>query len=96
MLSNSDKSGVIFNENTEAEVVGEYCESQCKGKFIVVTGAAPDGIGYETTRVLCKFGADVFVCCHTEESCNSTIRSIQGALSLLTNLEIDVLYLLDE
>ncbi len=70
-------SEIIFNDTTEAEVVGHFCDRHCQGKFIVLTGASIHGIGFEVVRVLTKFGAEVLITCRTQAACNTAILKIR-------------------
>lgn len=69
--------GVVFNDSTEAEDVAQSCYHNCEGKFIVITGCSVGGMGFETARVLVKYGAEVFMCCPTEEACDNAVRTMR-------------------
>jgi NAD(P)-dependent dehydrogenase (short-subunit alcohol dehydrogenase family) len=66
-----------FNETTEAETIAQACYHQCDGKFVVSTGCSVGGIGFETARTLSKYGAEVLLCCRTQESCDAAVRAIR-------------------
>jgi lactate dehydrogenase-like 2-hydroxyacid dehydrogenase len=72
------QESVQFDESTKAETVGQLYGCHCEGKFVVITGCSHGGIGFEVARVLAKYGAEIFACCRTEESCHNTIRLIKG------------------
>jgi len=49
-----------FDQNTEAEAVVQAFAAQCKGKYVIVTGANT-GLGEETSRALAAHGANVIM-----------------------------------
>ncbi len=70
-------SEIVFNDTTEAEVVGQFCDRHCEGKFVVLTGGSINGIGFEVARILAKFGAEVLITCRSQAACKTAIDSIQ-------------------
>ncbi len=69
-----------FNEHSDAEKVARFCREFCVDRTVVITGASVGGIGFETARVLAKYGAEVILCCHTRESCEKALQTIIGEL----------------
>lgn len=61
----------------DAETVGQCFSTKCDGKFVVITGASVGGLGFETARVLAKFGAEVFLCCRTQEECDVAVQTLR-------------------
>ncbi len=70
-------SEFIFNCSTEAETVAHFCDRYCRGKFIIITGASVNSIGFEIARVLVKFGAEVFLTCRSEAACDLAVQTIR-------------------
>ncbi len=67
-----------FDGSTEALTVAQFCSRQCLSKFIVITGATVGSIGFESARVLAKYGAEVFITCRSEEACRKAASEIQS------------------
>ncbi len=69
---------IVLNEQTEAEQIGRFCRDFCHHRTVVITGASVGGIGFETARVLAKNGAEIILCCHTQDSCRKAVETIVG------------------
>ncbi|KAF0983876.1 hypothetical protein FDP41_007791 [Naegleria fowleri] len=52
-------------------------KSNLKGKIVIVTGASPGGIGYETAKVLHSVGATVILAVRDEKNGNESKRLIE-------------------
>jgi retinol dehydrogenase-12 len=65
-----------FGEDTTAEDIGVAFGDRAKGMYIIVTGGS-GGIGFETARVLVKYGAHVTVTCRTEKQGNDVVKRIK-------------------
>ncbi len=72
-----------FDFSTEALTVAQLCSRQCLSKFIVITGATVGSIGFETARVLAKYGAEIFITCRSEKSCQKAASEIQSKLKII-------------
>lgn len=72
----------IFKEPTGESVALEN-KNNIKGKNIIVTGANT-GIGFDTARVLYKYGANVIICCRNET------KAKEAKERILNNRENDI------
>ncbi|KAL8280798.1 hypothetical protein RQP46_006802 [Phenoliferia psychrophenolica] len=52
---------IVFDAHTTAEQAALTFESSIAGKTILITGASPGGLGFETARVLAKAGAGLII-----------------------------------
>ena len=81
----------------DAETVGKLFSSKCDGKCAVITGCSVGGLGFETARVLAKFGAAVVLCCRTQEACDlavQTLRETQHNLNTIHSFPLNLSSLL--
>ena len=70
-----------FDKNSTAEKVAENFAANAGGKFVIVTGGA-GGLGCETARVLCKYGADVTISCRHEKQGLEAVAKIKESVGL--------------
>lgn len=68
-----------LNKKSSSEDVAKLLGSNAKGKFVIVTGGG-GGLGYETSRILCKYGANVTISCRTREQGDNVIKKIKEEL----------------
>ena len=68
-----------FGATTTADDVGNRFKEYAVGKFVLVTGGS-GGLGKETARILCKYGADVMFTCRTEKQGNEVVAAIKAEL----------------
>ena len=68
----------VFNALSDAASVAEYYGPYCPHLFIVITGASVGGIGFEVAQTLSKYGAQIFLCCHTQQACETATHKIKG------------------
>ncbi len=65
-------------EDLEADIIAQCWARSCAQKFIVITGCSIGGLGFETARVLAKYGAEVVVCCRTQEACDLAVEELRS------------------
>ena len=82
---------IALNDTTEAEAIAEFLDC-CDDKFVIITGASVGGIGFETARVLANHGADVFLCCRTQQACDLAKKTISKGHSdvMITTYVMDL------
>lgn len=66
----------VFNKTSTAYEVAAFYSDNIAGKHVIVTGGA-GGLGFETARVLCRFGAVVMVTCRTDKQGIEVVEKIQ-------------------
>ncbi|KAL9657698.1 hypothetical protein ABK040_005051 [Willaertia magna] len=68
-------------------------QSDLSGKIIIVTGVAPNGIGYETARKLYELNGTVVLAVRNTKSGEDTKKLIEKDTKIKTNGKIEVMYL---
>jgi len=71
------KSG--FGYRTSAEDITRHFGSDLSGKNVIVTGANT-GLGKETTRVLAKANATVYMACRDKAKCEAALEEIKQVI----------------
>ncbi len=80
----SEEEEEFDGSTVDALTIARQLTEEAAGKFIVIVGASLGGIGFEIARAIAKSGAELFVCCRTDDSCKKAISAIQGKLPVLT------------
>ncbi len=71
--------------DVDAETIGQCFSGKCDGRLMVITGCSVGGLGFEVARVFAKYGAEVIMCCHTQEACDTAMKAIRS-LQLCNNM----------
>eukprot|EP00918_Siedleckia_nematoides_P005413 GHVU01011936.1.p1 GENE.GHVU01011936.1~~GHVU01011936.1.p1 ORF type:complete len:187 (-),score=12.83 GHVU01011936.1:406-966(-) len=67
-----------FGENTTAEEVGQALSANVKGKNVLITGVAPDGLGGEAARVTAKYANLVIIAGRNLDKLEQSVKQIKS------------------